>query len=82
MFPAFLDRNLTCCISVYFCVQTAGCGKPVVLIHGFGASLGHFRKNIPALSSAGYKVRSKLLLPLFSTLRPEIACKFSGAARC
>jgi len=38
-------------------VQTAGCGKPVLLIHGFGASLGHFRKNIPALCAAGYKAR-------------------------
>ena len=37
-------------------MQVAGCGKPVLLIHGFGASIGHFRKNIPALVSAGYKV--------------------------
>jgi pimeloyl-ACP methyl ester carboxylesterase len=37
-------------------MQVAGCGPPVVLIHGFGASIGHFRKNIPALAEH-YKVR-------------------------
>ena len=33
----------------------AGTGKPLLLIHGFGASIGHWRKNIPALA-AGYQV--------------------------
>ncbi|GAQ80518.1 alpha/beta hydrolase superfamily [Klebsormidium nitens] len=27
-----------------------GTGPPIVLVHGFGASLGHWRKNIPVLS--------------------------------
>jgi hypothetical protein len=31
-------------------VQTAGCGKPIILVHGFGASVGHYRKNIAVLS--------------------------------
>ena len=30
--------------------QTAGCGAPVVLVHGFGASTGHYRKNITELA--------------------------------
>ena len=34
----------------------AGEGKPLLLIHGFGASIGHWRKNIPVLAAAGYKV--------------------------
>ena len=46
-----------------FHLQTAGCGKPVLLVHGFGASIGHFRKNIPALCAAGYKVRRLPLAP-------------------
>ena len=33
-----------------------GTGQPLVLIHGFGASIGHWRKNIPVLAQAGYQV--------------------------
>jgi pimeloyl-ACP methyl ester carboxylesterase len=33
-----------------------GTGRPLVLIHGFGASIGHWRKNIPVLANAGYRV--------------------------
>jgi pimeloyl-ACP methyl ester carboxylesterase len=33
-----------------------GQGQPLILIHGFGASIGHWRKNIPVLAEAGYKV--------------------------
>ena len=33
-----------------------GEGKPLILIHGFGASIGHWRNNIPELAAAGYKV--------------------------
>ena len=34
----------------------AGKGKPLLLIHGFGASIGHWRKNIPVLAEGGYRV--------------------------
>lgn len=37
-------------------VQVAGCGKPILMVHGFGASIGHWKKNIPALAAAGYQV--------------------------
>jgi pimeloyl-ACP methyl ester carboxylesterase len=33
-----------------------GAGQPLVLVHGFGASIGHWRKNIPVLADAGYRV--------------------------
>jgi len=33
-----------------------GTGLPLVLVHGFGASIGHWRKNIPALVEGGYRV--------------------------
>ncbi len=33
-----------------------GTGKPLVLVHGFGACIGHWRKNIPVLADAGYRV--------------------------
>lgn len=45
---------------VFFDVQTAGCGKPVLLVHGFGASCGHYRKTIPFLAQNGYKVGRQL----------------------
>jgi pimeloyl-ACP methyl ester carboxylesterase len=34
----------------------AGTGKPLLLIHGFGASIGHWQKNISVLADAGYQV--------------------------
>jgi pimeloyl-ACP methyl ester carboxylesterase len=34
----------------------SGKGMPLLLIHGFGASLGHWRKNIPVLAQQGYEV--------------------------
>jgi alpha-beta hydrolase superfamily lysophospholipase len=40
----------------FACMQTAGCGKPVLLVHGFGASAGHYRKTIPYLAQNGFKV--------------------------
>lgn len=39
-----------------------GEGKPLFLIHGFGASIGHWRQNIPVLAEAGYKVYAMDLL--------------------
>lgn len=33
-----------------------GTGRPLLLVHGFGASIGHWRKNIPVLAEAGYRV--------------------------
>lgn len=33
-----------------------GTGQPLVLVHGFGASIGHWRKNIPVLANAGYQI--------------------------
>lgn len=35
---------------------TQGSGIPVILIHGFGASIGHWRQNMPVLAAAGYRV--------------------------
>jgi pimeloyl-ACP methyl ester carboxylesterase len=33
-----------------------GKGQPLLLIHGFGASIDHWRKNIPVLAAGGYQV--------------------------
>ena len=34
----------------------AGQGNPLILIHGFGASIGHWKKNISVLAESGYQV--------------------------
>ena len=44
------------------CHTVQGSGLPLVLIHGFGASIGHWRKNIPELAAAGYQVHAIDLL--------------------
>ncbi|HIK43754.1 MAG TPA: alpha/beta fold hydrolase [Leptolyngbyaceae cyanobacterium M65_K2018_010] len=49
-----------------------GVGQPLMLIHGFGASLGHWRKNIPALTSAGYQVYALDLLGFGDSDQPAV----------
>ncbi|CAM9205920.1 unnamed protein product [Choristocarpus tenellus] len=44
---------------------------PVLLIHGFGASVGHFRKNIPVLVSEGYRVYAIDLLGFGASDKPK-----------
>jgi pimeloyl-ACP methyl ester carboxylesterase len=36
--------------------SVTGEGQPLCLIHGFGASIDHWRKNIPVLAEGGYQV--------------------------
>lgn len=50
-----------------------GSGRPLVLIHGFGASIGHWRKNIPVLAEAGYRVFALDLLGFGGSAKPAIA---------
>jgi pimeloyl-ACP methyl ester carboxylesterase len=49
-----------------------GSGKPLVLIHGFGASIGHWRNNIPAFANAGYRVFALDLLGFGNSEKPPI----------
>jgi len=50
-----------------------GEGPPIVLIHGFGASIGHWRKNIPVLASAGYRVYALDLLGFGGSDKPDLS---------
>jgi pimeloyl-ACP methyl ester carboxylesterase len=50
----------------------AGEGIPLVLVHGFGASIGHWRKNIPVLAAAGYQVIAIDLLGFGKSDKPVI----------
>lgn len=47
-----------------------GTGRPLVLVHGFGASIGHWRKNIPVLAAAGYRVFALDLLGFGGSDKP------------
>ena len=47
-----------------------GNGQPLLLIHGFGASIGHWRKNIPVLADQGYKVFAMDLLGFGGAAKP------------
>lgn len=49
-----------------------GTGEPLVLIHGFGASIGHWRKNIPVLAAGGYRVFAIDLLGFGGSDKPEL----------
>ncbi|WP_346289128.1 alpha/beta fold hydrolase [Sphaerothrix gracilis] len=49
-----------------------GEGQPLVLIHGFGASIGHWRKNIPVLAEAGYRVYAVDLLGFGESDKPAL----------
>jgi pimeloyl-ACP methyl ester carboxylesterase len=49
-----------------------GTGKPLVLVHGFGASIGHWRKNIPVLAEAGYRVFAIDLLGFGGSDKPPL----------
>ena len=50
----------------------AGVGKPLFLIHGFGACIGHWQKNIPVLAEAGYKVYAIDLLGFGASAKPPL----------
>jgi pimeloyl-ACP methyl ester carboxylesterase len=49
-----------------------GSGQPLILIHGFGASIGHWRQNIPVLAAAGYKVFAVDLLGFGQSDKPAL----------
>ncbi len=49
-----------------------GKGQPLVLIHGFGASIGHWRKNIPILAQGEYQVFALDLLGFGASDKPVV----------
>ncbi len=51
---------------------SVGTGQPLVLIHGFGASIGHWRKNIPVLAASGYQVFALDLLGFGRSAKPAL----------
>lgn len=55
---------------IHYTVQ--GYGTPLLLIHGFGASSGHWRKNLPVLAAAGYRVYALDLLGFGNSEKPAL----------
>ncbi|OLP16693.1 alpha/beta hydrolase [Leptolyngbya sp. 'hensonii'] len=49
-----------------------GTGRPLLLLHGFGASIGHWRHNIPVLAAGGYRVYAIDLLGFGSSDKPAV----------
>ena len=49
-----------------------GSGRPLVLLHGFGASIGHWRQNIPVLAESGYRVFALDLLGFGASDKPAL----------
>lgn len=49
-----------------------GSGRPLVLLHGFGASIGHWRKNISVLAAGGYRVFAIDLLGFGGSDKPPL----------
>lgn len=49
-----------------------GSGTPLILIHGFGASIGHWRNNIPVLAAAGFRVFAVDLLGFGKSEKPLV----------
>jgi pimeloyl-ACP methyl ester carboxylesterase len=49
-----------------------GEGSPLMLVHGFGASIGHWRKNIPILAAGGYRVFAIDLLGFGGSDKPAL----------
>lgn len=54
------------------CYTVKGSGRPLVLIHGFGAAIGHWRNNIPVLAEAGYRVFALDLLGFGGSDKPQL----------
>ena len=52
--------------------SVTGTGIPLVLIHGFGASIGHWKKNIPIWAKSGYQVFAIDLLGFGGSAKPTL----------
>ncbi|WP_224408736.1 alpha/beta fold hydrolase [Oscillatoria salina] len=67
-----LDKNTWIWNSHKIQYAVMGSGQPLLLIHGFGASIGHWRKNIPVLAAAGYQVFALDLLGFGGSDKPTL----------
>lgn len=71
--PKVLEKRSWTWQGHHICYTVQGAGHPIILVHGFGASIGHWRKNIPVLAEAGYEVHAIDLLGFGESDKPAIA---------
>lgn len=50
-----------------------GEGQPLILVHGFGASVGHWRRNMPAWAESGYRAIALDLLGFGDSDKPPLS---------
>ncbi len=70
--PTTFDKHLWTWQGHTIQYAVAGAGKPLLLVHGFGASIGHWRKNIPVLADGGYRVFAIDLLGFGGSAKPPL----------
>ena len=70
--PAPIDTQFWTWRDYRIAYATQGEGMPLILIHGFGASIGHWRQNLPVLAAAGYQVFAIDLLGFGKSDKPVI----------
>jgi hypothetical protein len=58
---------------INFRVEGPTNGQPILLVHGFGANINHFRFNIPFLADRGYRVYAIDLLGFGASDKPKNA---------
>lgn len=67
-----IDRQIWTWRGYQIVYSIKGVGRPVLLIHGFGASIGHWRKNIGDLVAGGYQVFALDLLGFGASTKAPI----------
>ncbi len=70
--PLALEKQYWTWRGYRVCHTVQGTGLPLVLVHGFDTSVGHWRKNIPVLAEAGYQVHAVDLLGFGASEKPAI----------
>ena len=69
-FP-WLYKNDTTTYKINYRVEGPSTGPPILLIHGFGANVNHYRFQFPALAEAGYRVYAIDLLGFGASDKPS-----------
>jgi pimeloyl-ACP methyl ester carboxylesterase len=70
-YETFLWKHEQNNYKINYRVEGPVAGPPILLVHGFGANVNHFRYNVPALATAGYRVYAVDLLGFGASDKPK-----------